>query len=241
MSDTSIFTQLPLNALLLLSTFGAFIVAFWVYNRNKARPVLHSLLHPLVTAPLIVFGILLLTNVDYPQYQQANQPLFFLLGTATVALAIPLHQQFHRIRSLAGPLMVTLLFGASFAVISALSIAWLLGATTETLIATAPKSVTTPIALGITEKIGGEPGLTAGIVVFTGVIGAIFGPILFRWLGINDDRIKGFVLGICSHGVGTARAFEISGKCGAFSSLGMGLTGIITALILPWVVIYLLK
>lgn len=226
--------------LLLLLTFAAFGGAFWLYRLNTLGPILHSLLHPLVTAPLLVSIILLLINIDYPQYQRANQPLFFLLGTATVAFAIPLHQQFHRIRNLAKPLLITLLFGASFAVISALAIAWLLGASEQTLISSAPKSVTTPIALGISEKVGGNASLTAGIVVFTGVIGAIFGPLLFRCLGISDDRIKGFILGICAHGVGTARAFEISGKCGAFSSLGLGLTGAITALILPWVVLSLL-
>ena len=159
------------------------------------------------------------------------------MGTATVALAIPLHQQFHHIRNLGKPLIITLLFGGSFAIISAVTVAWFFGANENTLISILPKSVTTPIALGITEKIGGQPGLTAGVVVFTGVIGAIFGPIIFRWLGITDDRIKGFVLGICAHGVGTARAFEISRKCGAFSSLGLGLTGAVTALILPWVVL----
>jgi predicted murein hydrolase (TIGR00659 family) len=227
--------------LLLMLTFFAFSLAFWLYGISKSKPIISSLLHPLVTAPILVSAVLLLINIDYSDYRKANQPLFFLLGTATVALAIPLHQQFHHIRNLTKPLLLTLFFGASFAVITALSIAWFLGATPETLISVAPKSVTTPIALGIAEKINGEPGLTAGIVVFTGVIGAVFGPLLFRWLGISDDRIKGFVLGICAHGVGTARAFEVSGKCGAFSSLGLGLTGAITAMILPWIIIYAFK
>lgn len=227
--------------LLLMLTFLAFSLAFWLYGAKKSRPVISSLLHPLVTAPLLVSAALLLINIDYNDYRKANQPLFFLLGTATVALAIPLHQQFHHIRSLTKPLLLTLLFGATVAVITALSIAWIFGATPETLISVAPKSVTTPIALGIADKINGEPGLTAGIVVYTGVIGAIFGPALFHWLGIVDDRIKGFVLGICAHGVGTARAFEVSGKCGAFSSLGLGLTGATTAMILPWIIIYLFR
>ncbi|PCJ92555.1 MAG: hypothetical protein COA46_04955 [Porticoccaceae bacterium] len=227
--------------LLLTLTFVAFSIAFWLYGTNKTRPIIHSLLHPLMTAPLMVAAVLLLANIDYQQYRDANQPLFFLLGTATVALAIPLHQQFHNIRTLAKPLLITLAFGATFAIVSALTTAWLLGATIDTLIAIAPKSVTTPIALGIAEKIGADPSLTAGIVVFTGVVGASCGPVLFRWLRITDDRVKGFVLGICAHGVGTARAFEISGKCGAFSSLGLGLTGALTAIALPWIVISVLK
>ena len=222
---------------LLMLTLGMFSVSFWLYQQCKASSVIHSLLHPLVTAPLLIGGLLLVLDIDYSQYRHANSPFFFLLGTATVALAIPLHQQFHHIRTLAKPLLITLLFGASFAVISALSIAWALGASVDTLISLSPKSVTTPIALGITEKIGGHPGLTAGTVVFTGVVGAISGPWIFRWLKITDDRISGFVMGISAHGVGTARAFEISNRCGAFSSLGLGLTGTLTAIVLPWIVI----
>lgn len=227
-----------LLAALLALTGIAFALSFRLYQAFKSRPAIQALLHPLVTGPLLVSAVLLLCGIDYSQYRQANSPFFFLLGTATVALAIPLHQQFHHIRQLAKPLMATLLFGASFAVISALGIAWLLGASPETLVSLAPKSVTTPIALGIAEKVGGVPGLTAGIVVFTGVIGAILGPLLFSKLGVIDERIIGFVTGICAHGVGTTRAFEISSRCGAFSSLGLGLTGALTALVLPWIILW---
>lgn len=231
---TGILTTLALFAL----TGTAFFIAFSLYRTCHAKPAIQALLHPLVIGPLLVAGILLLTGVSYSQYRHANSPFFYLLGTATVALAIPLHQQFHHIRRLARPLLSTLLFGASFAVVSALGIAWLLGGNTETLVSLAPKSVTTPIALGIAEKVGGLPGLTAGVVVFTGVIGAILGPLLFSKLGIRDDRVIGFVTGICAHGVGTTRAFEISSRCGAFSSLGLGMTGALTALILPWLILW---
>lgn len=231
---TSVLTTLTLFAL----TGAAFFIAFTLYRASHARPAIQALLHPLVVGPLLVTGVLLLTGVSYSHYRQANSPFFYLLGTATVALAIPLHQQFHHIRRLARPLLTTLLFGASFAVISALGIAWLLGGNSETLVSLAPKSVTTPIALGIAEKVGGLQGLTAGVVVFTGVIGAILGPLLFSKLGIRDDRIIGFVNGICAHGVGTTRAFEISSRCGAFSSLGLGMTGALTALILPWLILW---
>ncbi|TNE75822.1 MAG: LrgB family protein [Gammaproteobacteria bacterium] len=231
-------THWLLLAALLSLTGIAFALALRLYRACRSRPAIQALLHPLVVGPLLVTSVLLLSGLDYSQYRQANTPFFYLLGTATVALAIPLHQQFHHIRQLARPLLTTLLFGASFAVISALGIAWLLGANTETLISLAPKSVTTPIALGIAEKVGGLSGLTAGVVVFTGVIGAILGPLLFHKLGIRDDRVIGFITGICAHGVGTTRAFEISPRCGAFSSLGLGLTGALTALILPWLLLW---
>lgn len=226
--------------LLLALTCTAFAAALWLYRVNRGRPTLQALVHPLVTGPLIVSAILVATHIDYDQYREANQLFFFLLGTTTVALAIPLHQQFHHISRLSRPLIITLIFGASFAVASALAIAWLLGGSVETLVSLAPKSVTTPIALGLSEKIGGLPALTAGAVVFTGVVGAVLGPLIFRWLGITDDRIIGFVTGICAHGVGTTRAFEISARCGAFASLGLGLTGALTAFSLPWLVIFFL-
>ncbi|WP_438951856.1 LrgB family protein [Porticoccus sp.] len=229
------------TTLLLVLTFAAFAAALWLYRLNRGRPTLQALMHPLVTGPLMVSGILVASHIDYDQYREANQLFFFLLGTTTVALAIPLHQQFHYIRRLLKPLIMTLSFGASFAVLSALIIAWLLGGTMETLISLAPKSVTTPIALGLSEKIGGIPALTAGVVVFTGVVGAVMGPMLFRWLGITDDRIIGFVTGICAHGVGTTRAFEISARCGAFASLGLGMTGALTAFTLPWLILFFLN
>lgn len=228
--------NLLIMLLLFALTLVAFSVALWLYNKNNASRIARSLLHPLVVAPLLVSTALLSLNLDYDSYRLASEPFFFLLGTATVALAIPLHQQFHHIRDLAKPLLFTLFFGASFAVISAVTIAWCLGATIDTLNAISPKSVTTPIALGIAEKIGGEEGLTAGVVVLTGVFGATFGPIFFHWLGITDDRVKGFVLGLNAHGVGTTRAFDISPTCGAFSSLAMGLTGALTAIALPWII-----
>ena len=232
-------TEGLLLAGLLALTGIAFALAYRLYRACAPRPAIQALLHPLVIGSLLVAGVLWLTGVDYPQYRRANSPFFYLLGTATVALAIPLHQQFHHIRQLARPLLAALLFGAVFAVTSALGVAWLLGANGDTLVSLAPKSVTTPIALGIAEKIGALPGLTAGVVVFTGVIGAILGPLLFRRLGITDERVIGFVTGICAHGVGTSRAFEIGPRCGAFSSLGLGLTGALTALLLPWLILWL--
>ena len=224
-----------------LATLVAYNLATWLLRASKVRSIAHSFLHPLVIGPILVAGFLMLTGIDYQQYQVANKPFFLLLDTAIVALAIPLYQQFYNFKGLVKPLLITLIFSASFAIISAVGFALIMGADTNSLLSIAPKSTTTPMALRIAEKIGGDLSMTAGIVVLTGVIGAIFRPILFNKLSIQDDRIKGFILGITAHGIGTARALEISRKCGAFAILGLGATGALTALILPYIVLLSLR
>jgi putative effector of murein hydrolase len=123
--------------------------------------------------------------------------------------------------------------GAGIAVAMAVGVAWLLGASDEVLRSVATKSITTPIALSVSEIIEGIPRLAAACVVITGVVGAALGPGLLARAGISDHRVIGFTLGLTAHGIGTARAFDISPQAGAFASLGMGLTGLVTAAFLP--------
>jgi|TARA_B110000503_G_scaffold35642_1_gene58244 putative effector of murein hydrolase len=228
-------------AVMFTLTLFAFGAAAWVFGASQPGSVFHFFLHPLVVGPFLVTAFLILLRIDYQQYRVANEPFFFLLDTTIVALAVPLHQQFYNFRIVAKPLLTTLIFSVFFASISAVGCALMLGADISIMVSLAPKSATTPMALRIAEKIGGNLSMTAGIVVLTGITGAIFGPALFNKLGIKDDRIKGFVLGICAHGIGTAKALEISRKCGAFAILGLGATGILTALILPCLVLLLIK
>jgi predicted murein hydrolase (TIGR00659 family) len=226
-------SQLPLFGLLL--TLLAYQLGLMVYQRFGRN----ILLHPITTAAIVISVILTSFNIPYREYLQANQLLHFLLGPATVALAIPLYQEFHNIRRMALPILVTVVVGGSFAAASAVAIAHGLGGTGTTLLSLFPKSVTTPIAMGVSESIGGLPTLTAGVVVFTGIIGALLSPLAFALVRLNDPRQQGVVLGINAHGVGTARAFELNPSSGAFASLAMGLTGAFTALTLPYLVVML--
>lgn len=166
-------------------------------------------------------------------YFDGAQFVHFLLGPATVSLAIPLYRQRERLRALALPIAAALLAGVLTAALSGIGFAALLGASKATLISLAPKSVTAPVAMGISEKLGGLPSLTAVLVVSTGIVGAVFGTGLFRLLRIQDDAIKGFAMGTSSHGIGTARAFQVSPVMGAFSGLAMALSALVTALLLP--------
>ena len=124
---------------------------------------------------------------------------------------------------------------ASLAAVYAVGIAWLMGAPLSILASLAPKSVTAPIAMGIAEQLGGSVALTLGGLLITGVLASVFVDWGAKWMKISDDRMVGLALGLNGHAIGTARAFEISPTAGAFASLGMGLTGVFTALFLPFV------
>jgi len=160
----------------------------------------------------------------------------FLLGPATVALAIPLYRQFRRMRAMAVPLSVTLMIGSTTAIVSAWLVGQWLGADEPTLISLAPKSVTTPIAMAVAEALGGLPSLTAALVITTGILGAMTAQSLFRLMRIHDAAAQGFAIGISAHGIGTARAFQISPEAGAFAALAMAANGLLTALLAPWLV-----
>lgn len=200
----------------------------------------HPLVHPVLTSVLTLATIVLASGTPYPTFFEGAQFVHFLLGPAIVALAVPLHRELHRERAVAAPLSVALIAGSVTAVVTALGAARLAGASRETLISLAPKSVTAPVAMGIAEKLGGLPSLAASLVLLTGVLGAVIGPWLLGRLGVTHPAATGFALGVASHGLGTARAFELSETAGAFSGLAMGLNALVTSLLVPLLVRLLL-
>ena len=210
-------------------TLVAYQIAHWVYRRCGAHP----LANPVLIAVALLVTLLQITQTPYDAYFSGAQFVHFLLGPATVALAIPLYGQFQRLVGLAAPLLLALIGGSVTAMLSAVFVGHWLGGSLPTLLSLAPKSVTTPIAMGIAERIGGHPSLAAVMVIATGILGAITAQTIFRWLKIKDDAVGGFALGVAAHGIGTARAFQISETMGAFAALGMGLNGLLTALALP--------
>ncbi len=213
----------------IIVTIATFLFTSWLNRRVGGTP----LLHPVLVALSLIIVLLKLTGTDYDTYFEGAQFIHFLLGPATVALAVPLYDHFERVKKMLLPLLVACTCGAVTAALSVIAVAWWLGASEGTLLSLAPKSVTSPIAIGIAEKIGGYPSLAAGLVLITGAIGCLTAPPLFRWLKIEDDAVKGFTLGLSSHGFGTAFAFEFSTLAGAFAGLAMGLTGLLTAFLVP--------
>jgi predicted murein hydrolase (TIGR00659 family) len=231
---TELWVYLSASPLLGLTlTLMAYQAAFWLYRRTG----FHPLANPVMLAIAMLATVLWLGDIDYRSYFDGAQFVHFLLGPATVALAIPLYTQWPRLKTMAGPLVIALVLGSLTAVLSAYAIGAMLGASHASLMSLAPKSVTTPMA--VAEPLGGLPALAAALVMLTGVIGAVGAPYLYRWLRIGDHAIRGFAIGLAAHGIGTARAFQISEQAGAFAALAMGLNGLLTALSLPWIMPWL--
>jgi predicted murein hydrolase (TIGR00659 family) len=210
-------------------TLVAYQAGLALYKKTGLNP----LLNPVLIAVVCVVGLLWGSGTTYDSYFAGAQFVHFLLGPATVALALPLYRQIEQVKRSALALSVSILSGSITAIVSAVGIAWLLGATRNTLISLAPKSVTAPVAMGITEKLGGLPSLTAVLVILTGILGAMLGPLLLNLIGVKGWAARGLAMGTASHGIGTARALQVNEVAGAFAGLALGLNALATALLLP--------
>lgn len=210
-------------------TIALYFAARAIQKAAGGNPLANSVL----LAALPIMAILYLGDVPVGAYQEGGAILLWILGPATVALAVPLYINFAHVRAAWLPMTVALLVGSAVAVLSSVLIGDALGASIETVRSLAPKTVTTPIAMGIAEEIGGIPALTAAFVIFTGIIGAVSAAALFKLVRVKDPRARGFAMGVAAGGIGTARAFQESFLAGTFSGVGMTLNGIITAILLP--------
>ena len=227
---TELWVYLAASPLLGLTvTLLAYQGAVWIYRRTGNHP----LANPVLISVAVLVALLAFTGTPYATYFEGAQFVHFLLGPATVALAIPLYAQFRRVKAMLLPVAAALLAGSLTAIFSAMAVGKLFGASFPTLLSLAPKSVTTPIGMGIAERLGGIPSLTAVLVIITGILGAVGSRYLFDALGLKDPAVRGLAIGVASHGIGTARAFQVSEQAGAFAALAMGLNGLLTALLLP--------
>jgi predicted murein hydrolase (TIGR00659 family) len=212
-------------------TVGVFIGA----QRLARASGYHALINPVLITIVVVILVLQLTGTRYDTYFDGAQFIHFVLGPATVALAVPLYRARKLVRAAALPILAALAVGAPFAMASATIIAFLLGGSREIILALVPKSVTAGIAVGIAGEIGGEPALTAVLVIATGILGAVIVTPLMNALKITDYAARGFAAGLTSHGIGTARAYQVNQIAGSFAGLAMALNGITTAIIVPLV------
>ena len=210
-------------------TVLAYLGALWLHRRSGG----HSLANPVLLAVAALVAVLLATRTPYPTYFEGAKFVHFLIGPATVALAIPLYTQFERLKRMWLPVGAALLVGSATAIVSAVLIGRLLGASTPSLLSLAPKSSTLPIAMAVSEGIGGVPPLTAMAVAVTGIAGAIMAPTLLNLLRISDPAVRGFAVGITAHAIGTARAMQVGSVNGAFAALALALNGVATALLMP--------
>ena len=215
---------------LLTLTFGVYFLAKLV--RKLLRP---PLFNPILVSIAFLIIFLRVADVDYEEYRVSGAKIDFWLKPAVVALGVPLYKQLSSIRQEILPILLSQLAGCVVGVVSVVGIARLMGASTDVVLSLAAKSVTTPIAMEVTESVGGIPALTATIVVFVGIFGAITGFRILRYGHIGMPSSQGISLGTASHAVGTSAAMERSMEHGAYASLGLTLNGIFTAILAPYV------
>lgn len=214
--------------LLLALTFGAFAL-FKELQRRTGWVLLNPIL--LTIASLILF--LKLTGISYEAYQEGGQLIEFWLKPAVVALGVPLYLQLEMIKKQLLPILLSQLVGCLVGIVSVVLVAKLLGATPDVICSLAPKSVTTPIAMEVSNTIGGIPSLTAAVVVLVGLFGAVFAFKILTLGRVKSPIAQGLSMGTASHAIGTSAAMEVSRKYGAYASLGLTLNGILTALLTP--------
>ena len=214
--------------LVLAITFAAFMVGKIIQNRTKS-----VVLNPILIAIILIICYLEIADVSYATYSEGGDLIAFWLKPAVVALGVPLYMQLQTIKKQIVPIMVSTFVGCFVGIASAVLTAKMLGASDEIALSLAPKSVTTPIAMEVSESIGGIPSLTAAVVVIVGIFGAIFGFKILEIGKIKNPISQGLSMGTASHAVGTSKAMEVSPHYGAFSSLGLILNGIMTAILAP--------
>jgi predicted murein hydrolase (TIGR00659 family) len=201
----------------------------------------HPLANPVLHAMWIIGAFLLLTGTSYTTYFAGAQFVHFLLGPATVALAVPLYENRRLVVASVVPMLVALAAGSVAAVVSIVLLAEAVGLPRDVILALAPKSVTAGVAMGISESLHADPSLTAVAVILTGIMGAIVVTPLMNRTGISDFRARGFAAGIAAHGIGTARAFQVDEIAGVFSGIAMSLNALVTSLLVPLAVSVLLR
>lgn len=208
-------------------------ISLWTHRHPPANPVLHS---------MWIIGVFLrLTNTSYTTYFGGAQFVHFLLGPATVALAVPLYENRKVVLSAILPMLVALAAGSITAVVSVVLLAEAAGLPREVVLSMAPKSVTAGVAMGISESLHADPSLTAVAVILTGIMGAITVTPLMNRMRITDFRARGFAVGIAAHGIGTARAFQVDAVAGVFAGIAMSLNALVTSLLVPLAVTLLLR
>ena len=227
------------HAFLILLTLSVFLLSSKCQRMLSDKKYIEPLLHPIVVSVIVIGLLLKLMSIDYQQYFEANQAIHFLLGPATVALAIPLYYQLSILKRHYAAILLSLFAGSVAAAVGGVFIAFHLGAAMDVMLSLAPKSVTAPVALGIAEKLGGNSALTVALVVVTGMSGLVLGPLMFTLLNVKDDICKGIAMGIISHGMGVAYAYQKSKKMGVYAGLAMVLSAMVTATVLPFVFAWL--
>lgn len=215
------------------------LAVYWISKKvYTARPRIY--LSPLLITPLVLVICLLIAKVPYSSYNHGGKVLSSLLQPATVAFAIPLHKYFHVLKKHAVEVIVSVLSGSVVAMISSAFLAKWMHLDSSLISSLVPRSVTTPIAMSVSQVIGGVPNITALFVIITGILGTMIGPIILKLFRIENEVARGVLLGTSAHGTGTSKAFELSSLTGTISSISMILAALITLGIAPVLILLVL-
>ncbi|RDU36031.1 LrgB family protein [Neobacillus piezotolerans] len=199
-----------------------------------SRKVPSPLTSPVMTSTAAIILVLSLMDIDYEDYTPAKEWMTFLLGPATVALALPLYKARKILIKRFKSIMAGLFTGTLTTIFSAVLLSKALGLSEGLQAAAAVKAVTSPVAIEAALLIGGNPAIAVAFVMAAGIFGAVFGPLILTVARITDPFARGLGIGTVSHGIGTGQVMKEGALQGAASSIGMGMAAVITSLILPW-------
>ena len=213
----------------LIATLLVYMLAVWIFKFVSNN----ILFHPIIVGAMLIGGISLISHTSVLDYQHFVTPISWMLGPVTVALAIPLYQQVRLIYTAGRKPIMVIIVGGSIAPLIALGWLGLFDFSDPVRFSVLTKSITTPLAVDTSKIIGGLPELAAAVVVITGILGVMFSQFIFKLTRCTDPRAKGLALGTVSHAIGTARAYQLHTKAGAFSTMALCVNGILTAIVLP--------
>ncbi|MDH6535256.1 LrgB family protein [Parabacteroides sp. 52] len=215
---------------LLCLVLGSFLLGVYLYKRLK-----FPLLQPLLISVVIIIPFLKIADIEYNTFYQQTKILNFMLGPSVVALGYILYEQIEYIKGNVMSMLIAVFAGSLVGIVTVIGTAKLMGADKILQMSLAPKSVTTPIAISIAQNTGGVPELAVAFVVICGIFGGLVGPLILRYLGIQSKIAKGLAIGSASHALGTTRALEMGALEGAISGLAIGIMGVMTAILIPFV------
>lgn len=219
---------------IILSIF-AFQIGLIIFRKTK-----FILLHPFITSVALIIFILLIFNIPIETYDIGGDMIIFFLGPATVVLAVPLYRQINVLKKNILPILVGVAAGSATGIVSVIIIGKILKLSPEIIISLVPKSVTNPIGVELCQQLGGNLSVTVCVIIITGVLGAIIGPLTCKIFRIKNPLAVGLAIGTSSHGIGTSRAIQLGETEGAMSGLAIGLAGLATVLLAPILIMWLI-
>ncbi|MDN7142222.1 LrgB family protein [Pseudomonas sp. JQ170] len=224
----------PMPLFWLALTLLAYLGSRWLYRRTG-----RYLLSPLILVPALLLAVAVPLHTAYAEYARNTHWLMSVLGPVTVAFAVPIWQQRALLARHWPALSLGMLVGSAASISSSWGLAHLLALDNSVSLSLLPRSITTPFAMPLARDLGGVPELTAVFVMFTGVLGAMFGGVLLKFLPLRTALARGALFGVGAHGAGVSRAHEVGGEEGSVAGLVMVLTGLLNLFAAPLLTVLL--